>query len=501
VALADVILATQPASLKGYWKCDETSGTTLADSSGNAKDLALLGGYTLGVSGQAGNAVQFLGVNGYAWRGDSVIGSNLPSEFTMLLLVKGSAGQTAAAATGVRVFAFGSSATANNHLDIGSGGSGADPCVRGFFRRTSGGGQVNTSHGGIGFLNDWRMVMFRKTTSHVWDIWTGDQPVQSLSHTPSSVTFNTTALGAILRPTATFFANAAIQHACVWTKALTDEEYAAIYAASGLAASNPTPYGFVTSLGSSDADLSVGNCQGCAYDGTHYYFSESGILYKYTRSGNTYTLVASRDVTGDNPTDKTQINGMNYHDGYLWIGANNFSGTSPKKGWAIKYNPADLTWVSTHSVGANWSEGGAWRNGEYWAVYTELHATRRYDSNFNLIGQYNFPLLVADTTDEGYQGAAWRGDLLHCTTHTNSLATRTDVHKWNGTSFEAYQSIPALGDNVGQGLHWETPNSVMLFAERVVGGTQRLIRASMAGGEELIIGGNRRRRIICGGAA
>src|SRR6476469_11232314 len=38
-SFAAVILSTEPANLKGYWKCDETSGTTLADSSGNSKNL------------------------------------------------------------------------------------------------------------------------------------------------------------------------------------------------------------------------------------------------------------------------------------------------------------------------------------------------------------------------------------------------------------------------------------------------------------------------------
>src|SRR5215472_4659763 len=43
VSFAGVILATKPANLKGYWKCDETSGTTLADSSGNSKNLTITG--------------------------------------------------------------------------------------------------------------------------------------------------------------------------------------------------------------------------------------------------------------------------------------------------------------------------------------------------------------------------------------------------------------------------------------------------------------------------
>lgn len=44
LTLAQEILADTPTA---FWKCDETSGTVLADSSGNGRDLALTGTYTL----------------------------------------------------------------------------------------------------------------------------------------------------------------------------------------------------------------------------------------------------------------------------------------------------------------------------------------------------------------------------------------------------------------------------------------------------------------------
>src|SRR5262249_37201259 len=78
-SFAAVILATEPANLKGYWKCDETSGTTLADSSGNSKDLTITGAintnYWLGESGEQGTCFRTDGVAGYASRNDSVIPS------------------------------------------------------------------------------------------------------------------------------------------------------------------------------------------------------------------------------------------------------------------------------------------------------------------------------------------------------------------------------------------------------------------------------------------
>ncbi len=50
--------ATFDSSLKGYWKFDETSGTTAVDSSGNGYDGTLFNGATFSTSGRFGGAVQ-----------------------------------------------------------------------------------------------------------------------------------------------------------------------------------------------------------------------------------------------------------------------------------------------------------------------------------------------------------------------------------------------------------------------------------------------------------
>src|SRR5207248_2185811 len=71
-SFAGVILATEPANLKGYWKCNETSGTTLTDSSGNSKNLTITGAintnYWLGEAGEQGTCLRTDGVAGYASR-------------------------------------------------------------------------------------------------------------------------------------------------------------------------------------------------------------------------------------------------------------------------------------------------------------------------------------------------------------------------------------------------------------------------------------------------
>ena len=92
-SFAAVILATEPANLKGYWKCDETSGITLADSSGNSKNLTITGAinanYWLGETGEQGTCFRTDGVAGYASRNDAVIPSLDNTNFTLFALFKG----------------------------------------------------------------------------------------------------------------------------------------------------------------------------------------------------------------------------------------------------------------------------------------------------------------------------------------------------------------------------------------------------------------------------
>ena len=58
-------------SLVGYWKFDEGSGTTAADSSGNGNDGTLVNGPTWIADGKYGGALKFDGVNDYVYVRDS----------------------------------------------------------------------------------------------------------------------------------------------------------------------------------------------------------------------------------------------------------------------------------------------------------------------------------------------------------------------------------------------------------------------------------------------
>src|SRR5262249_16933711 len=117
-SFAGVILATEPANLKGYWKCDETSGTTLADSSGNSKNLTITGAintnYWLGKTGEQAASFRTDGVAGYASRNDAIIPSLDNTNFTLFALFNGGTdfGVTAA-------LAISNSTTTNNRAQIG----------------------------------------------------------------------------------------------------------------------------------------------------------------------------------------------------------------------------------------------------------------------------------------------------------------------------------------------------------------------------------------------
>lgn len=223
-----------------------------------------------------------------------------------------------------------------------------------------------------------------------------------------------------------------------------------------------------------------------AYDGTYYYYSDSFTIYKFTRNTetNAYTLVDSRDTTGDagRPADIEQINGLNFYDGYLWVGASNYPNT-PKTGYILKYDPDTLAFVAAYSTEAHWSEGGAWKdvgNGdEFWAVYHDSPTVSRYDASFNLVDTYTLAY-GAGQTEFLSQSAVWLNDLFIVQNHsyrTNPVTT-TDVYRWNGAAMDAVQQIPRLSSSAGQGIHWEVEGSIMLFAERNGDNGNAIVRAA-----------------------
>jgi hypothetical protein len=121
------ISTTQAANLKGFWKLTETSGASLADSSGNGKSLTPTGTYTLDQDMGSGG---FRGVSfggGYADIADSIFGA-AATEVTLMSFVKSA------------------SSTQNNKIVCGWG-NGNSPFDPRFFMGTGANGGSYTQNG------------------------------------------------------------------------------------------------------------------------------------------------------------------------------------------------------------------------------------------------------------------------------------------------------------------------------------------------------------------
>ena len=157
-SFAAVILATEPANLKGYWKCDETSGTTLADSSGNSKNLTITGAintnYWLGETGEQGRCFRTDGVAGYASRNDAVIPSLDNTNFTLFALFKGGTDFGSGAAV-----AISKSTTTNDRAQMGENGSGHRRLL---LKPEAIAPSERCFSGGTAFDGNWHSVAFRR---------------------------------------------------------------------------------------------------------------------------------------------------------------------------------------------------------------------------------------------------------------------------------------------------------------------------------------------------
>lgn len=225
--LVATILATQPGALAAYYQCGETSGTTLADSSGNSKDLALVGtpttDYTLNQAGQVGASVRFHGAAGYAWRDDCVLGAEIEGlDFTLFCLVAGPTGQNA-----LRAMALGNSSSGTPIVTVATVTTGA---AAGFARGNSSLPNTNLG-GGVAFDDVWHSLAFRRAGTN-YSFWVDGVSVNSSTATISTTLLNRTSIGALVRSSPSNFIEASMQHAALWTNDLTDQELEDLHAAA-----------------------------------------------------------------------------------------------------------------------------------------------------------------------------------------------------------------------------------------------------------------------------
>ena len=230
-SFAAVILATEPANLKGYWKCDETSGTTLADSSGNSEDLTITGAintnYWLGETGEEGTCFRTDGVAGYASRNDAVIPSLDNTNFTLFALFKGGTDFNAGAA-----LAIVNSRNENSRAQMGAE---SPPAGLGTGRATAnarGNGLLPSPIivGGTAFDGNWHSVAFRRNGT-AFELFVDGTSVASTTATfATGSVLDRTSLMHPLNPgnPPTRWAKGSIQHAAIWNRALSDSEIMAI---------------------------------------------------------------------------------------------------------------------------------------------------------------------------------------------------------------------------------------------------------------------------------
>jgi hypothetical protein len=226
------------------------------------------------------------------------------------------------------------------------------------------------------------------------------------------------------------------------------------------------------------------NAQGVATDGTHLWYASSGTLYKYTMAGS---LVTSRSVTGDNPTDKNQINGLFIKDGVLYASAAKFSG-GVGTSWVVEYDPDTLTYIDHHAITGDWfSEGLAWRSGAWWMVFHANKVVAKIDpSSWAVLDTYTMSFPITGSSGgygagTGYDGIAWVGDYLLCNVHEIYDQNVLDLYYWNGAGFEAIKRYAHPTSMATQGLAADpTDPGVFWFAERNYSGTDSIAKVSLA---------------------
>ena len=223
---AAVILATEPANLKGYWKCDETSGTTLADSSGNSKNLTITGAintnYWLGESGEQGTCFRTDGVAGYASRNDAVIPSLDNTNFTLFALFKGGTDFGSGGAV-----AISNTSSTNNRANMGANATTSQASAQA--RGNS--GVMNAFTGGTAFDGNWHSVAFRRNGTAFNLFVDGNRVASTTATLATGSTCNRTSLMHMLKSGTTAYAKGSIQHAAIWNRALSDSEIVALQTA------------------------------------------------------------------------------------------------------------------------------------------------------------------------------------------------------------------------------------------------------------------------------
>ena len=224
--------------------------------------------------------------------------------------------------------------------------------------------------------------------------------------------------------------------------------------------------------------------QGVATDGENIWLSahskgSNGQIVKYAEN---WDILENRiNCNNDGPGIQTQINSLFYKDGILYVGANNWPTTTPKKGWVLEYYADNLEYITYHTVGgegvAFWQEGIGFRGGSFWLVMCDQQKTAEYDTDWNWVTDHDLPFSAPSGL--GYQGVVWIGDYAYFNIHGVSSPDTCDLYYWNGSAFEAVERIahpeyPSL-EYCGQDIAYDPNTGEMLWSSNY------FVRSSITG--------------------
>ncbi|GAG11492.1 unnamed protein product, partial [marine sediment metagenome] len=202
-----------------------------------------------------------------------------------------------------------------------------------------------------------------------------------------------------------------------------------------------------------------------AFDGTYIYATSKGAgadnlkLAKYNLSS---VQVAENATAAHDGTNMNQVNGIDIHDGKLYVSSTNYP-TTPAVSYIKVFNCSDLSYVEEHQVLNYWSEGASYHDGSWWVVYHNYKYVSKYNASW--VWQADYELTFVQTGgDQGYQGITWYGDLIFVNIHELQGPQLCDVYRWNGSGFDEVIRLPRLEAQDSQGVYWDGSN--LWWAER-----------------------------------
>lgn len=228
---------------------------------------------------------------------------------------------------------------------------------------------------------------------------------------------------------------------------------------------------------------------------------KSGV-YRYSMAGTLLTSKANAtdSITGAE-TDVIQMNGLDFKDGKLYIGAMNYphgsdwpagdhnSGNLYQRSYITRWDAYTLAYEAKWPVGdssvngansaAKWTEGCAFhQDGDLFVCFHGDPVVEQYsvDGNGDLVFVARHTMPSVDNTNqtwnaEGFEDITWAGDYAYLNRHAATLDTYLYMFKWTGSGFTFVRKFANLGTTYHQGVNIVPDTNIMWWCARTGGGT------------------------------